>query len=89
MFGAHEVPVSSLKGAVGHCMGGASALEAALSVVALERCTLPPNVGVDELDESLLLDVIREPRPAADLRWVMNCGYAFGGLNSALLIGAA
>ena len=89
IFGAHGVPASSLKGALGHCMGGASAVVAALSVIALERRILPPNVGLEELDEDLLLDVIREPRPASGLRWVLNCGYAFGGLNSALLMGAA
>jgi 3-oxoacyl-[acyl-carrier-protein] synthase II len=89
VFGGHGVPVSSLKGAIGHCMGAASAIEAALTVVALERQTLPPNVGSDDVDNGLLLDVVRTPRPAPGIRWAMNCGYAFGGLNSALLIGAA
>jgi 3-oxoacyl-[acyl-carrier-protein] synthase II len=89
VFGGHGVPVSSLKGAIGHCMGGASAIEAALTVIALERQTLPPNVGSDDVDEDLLLDVVRTPRPAPGIRWALNCGYAFGGLNSALLIGAA
>jgi 3-oxoacyl-[acyl-carrier-protein] synthase II len=89
VFGADSVAVSSIKGAVGHCMGGASAVEAVLSVVALERGVVPPNVGMIERDPELPVDVVREPRPVADLRWVMNCGYAFGGLNSALLIGAA
>ena len=89
IFGAHGAPASSMKGALGHCLGGASAIEAALSVVALERRTIPPNVGVEDVDDRLLLDVVRSPRSAPDLRWVMNCGHAFGGLNSALLIGAA
>lgn len=89
VFGAHGIPVSSLKGAIGHCMGGASAIEAALTVVAVERHVLPPNVGVEDVDGDLRVDVVREPRPAPRLRWVMNCGYAFGGLNSSLLIGAA
>lgn len=82
-------PVSSLKGALGHCMGAATAVEAALSVVALERRMLPPTVGLVDVDDSLPIDVVAATRPAPRLRWVMNCGYAFGGLNSALLLGAA
>ena len=39
-------------------------------------------------DAELALDVVIEARPAPDLRWALNCGYAFGGLNSALLLEA-
>ncbi|MDQ3463388.1 MAG: beta-ketoacyl-[acyl-carrier-protein] synthase family protein [Actinomycetota bacterium] len=89
VFGVDDPPgVSSLKGAVGHCMGAATAVEAALSVIALGRRTLPPNVGLLDRDEELPIDVVTAARPSPDLRWVMNCGYAFGGLNSALLLGA-
>jgi hypothetical protein len=38
------------------------------------------------VDESLGLDVPAEPRPAPQLEQVLSCGYAFGGLNSALLL---
>jgi len=82
-------PVSSLKGAFGHCMGAAAAVEAAMTVLALERHVIPPTVGVLDVDDQLPIDVVVEPRPAPDLRWALNCGNAFGGLNSALLIGAA
>ena len=88
-FGSRRPAVSSLKGALGHCMGAATAIEAALTVIALERGVIPPNVGVEEVDDTLPIDVVVEPRPAPEMRWAMNCGYAFGGLNSALLIGAA
>ncbi|CAN5278368.1 beta-ketoacyl-[acyl-carrier-protein] synthase family protein [soil metagenome] len=88
VFGTAGPPVSSLKGAVGHCLGAATAVEAALSVVALQRRMLPPTVGLVEQDAALPIDVLTAARPAPTLRWVMNCGYAFGGLNSALLLGA-
>lgn len=88
-FGTRRMPVSSLKGAFGHCMGAATAIEAAMTVVALQRRLLPPTVGVRTVDPALGIDVVREPRPAPQLHWALNCGYAFGGLNSALLIGAA
>lgn len=90
VFGAARPPgVSSLKGALGHCLGAATAVEAVLSVIALRRSQIPPNVGVVEPDGELDIDVVTAPRDLPDLRWVMNCGYAFGGINSALMLGAA
>jgi 3-oxoacyl-[acyl-carrier-protein] synthase II len=89
-FGTSSAPpVSSLKGALGHCMGAASAIEAALTVVALEMHTIPPSVGLVDRDEALPIDVVDAPRGSPAMRWALNCAYAFGGLNSALLIGAA
>jgi 3-oxoacyl-[acyl-carrier-protein] synthase II len=86
VFGPSVPPVSSVKGALGHTLGAATAIEAVLSVLALRDGVLPPNGGVAGCDEGLGLDVVLEARPAA-LDWVMSCGYAFGGLNSALLLG--
>lgn len=83
-FGAGPPPVSSIKGAIGHSLGAATAVEAVVSVLALRDGVLPPNVA--EGDPELDLDVVADARPA-DLDWVMSCGYAFGGLNSALLLG--
>jgi 3-oxoacyl-[acyl-carrier-protein] synthase II len=80
-------PVSSLKGALGHCMGAASAIEAALTIVALERGVIPPTVGLAEPDEKLPIAALAAPLAAPGLRWALNCGYAFGGLNSGLLLG--
>lgn len=83
-------PVSSIKGALGHTLGAATAIEAVAAVCALREGTLPPNSSAVEadLDETLDVDIVRTARSAPDLAWVMNCGFAFGGLNSALLIGS-
>lgn len=89
VFADRAPPVSSLKGAFGHSLGAATAVEAVASVLALQTGMLPPTANFDRIDPELTIDVIAAARPAPDLRWVMNCGYAFGGLNSALLIGAA
>lgn len=103
VFGADAPPVSSVKGALGHSLGAATAVEAVLGVLALEQRVLPPNAGLApagatgfgaadqgaEVDPAIDLDVLREAREAPALAWVMSCGYAFGGLNSALLLGRA
>lgn len=80
-------PVSSIKGALGHAMGAATAIEAVVSVCALRDRVVPPNTGVLEVDEALGLDVVGTARALPDISWVMSCGFAFGGLNSALLLG--
>jgi 3-oxoacyl-(acyl-carrier-protein) synthase len=81
--------VSSLKGALGHTLGAATAVEAVMSVMALRNGVIPGNATTETVDGSLEIDVVVEARRAGRLRWVMNCGYGFGGLNSALLIGAS
>jgi 3-oxoacyl-[acyl-carrier-protein] synthase II len=89
VFGDAPPPVSSVKGALGHALGAATAIEAVISVRALETGTLPPNAGVTEVDPALGVDVVLTAREAPGLDWVLSCGYAFGGLNSALVLGRA
>ena len=89
VFGDDPPPVSSIKGALGHSLGAATAVQAVVAVLALRGRVLPPNANLEQLDGSLRLDVPAEPRPAPRLRRVLSCGYAFGGLNSALLVEAA
>jgi len=89
VFGDTPPPVSSIKGALGHALGAATALEAVVAVRSLEMRTLVPNTGVTEVDPALDVDVVLDARAAPDLQWVLSCGYAFGGLNSALVLGRA
>jgi 3-oxoacyl-[acyl-carrier-protein] synthase II len=89
VFGDTPPPVSSIKGALGHALGAATALEAVVAVRSLEMRTLVPNTGVTQVDPALDVDVVLTPRELARLDWVLSCGYAFGGLNSALVFGRA
>jgi 3-oxoacyl-[acyl-carrier-protein] synthase II len=89
VFGDTPPPVSSVKGALGHALGAATALEAVLSVRSLETRRLVPNAGVAQVDPTLDVDVVLTAREAPELDWVLSCGYAFGGLNSALVLGRA
>jgi 3-oxoacyl-(acyl-carrier-protein) synthase len=83
---AREVPVVSLKGAIGHCLGAAGAMEAVASVLSLRDQVVPPCVGFASLPDNLCLRI-----PAAceslPLRKVMSVNLAFGGNNAALLFG--
>jgi len=85
VFGAEGPLVSGVKGALGHSLGAATAIEAALCVMAIARGVVPPTLGLNEPEFPLRF--VREPTPCAP-RWVANAGFAFGGLNSVLLLGA-
>ena len=89
VFGDRPPPVSSIKGALGHSLGAATAVQAVVAVQALRHGIVPPNANLVEPDGSLALDVPAHARAAPALAWVLSCGYAFGGLNSALVLGRA
>lgn len=89
IFGEHasHVPLSSTKGATGHTLEAAGAVEAVIGVLALTEQQLPPCVGHDEPDpECGALDVVTTTRPAPGLDNVLSLNAAFGGVNAALLL---
>lgn len=77
--------VSGSKGALGHALGASSALELAVCVQGLLEQTIPPTAGHEVPDPADGIECTREPvrRP---IRWVLNNAFAFGGLNSSLLL---
>ena len=80
--------LSGSKGALGHGLGAASAIEAVLCVLGLRDQLLPPTRGHVDVDPDIGLSCTRERTvPAArPLRVAMNNAFAFGGLNSALVL---
>lgn len=78
-------PVSGSKGSLGHALGASSALELAVCVQGLLEQTIPPTAGHEIPDPAGGIECTREPirRP---IRWVLNNAFAFGGLNSSLLL---
>jgi 3-oxoacyl-[acyl-carrier-protein] synthase II len=85
LFGGQMPLVSGSKGALGHALGASSALETAICLKGLETQTVPPTFGHDTPDPEAGVACTRQPAPAR-LRWVMNNAFAFGGINSALLL---
>jgi 3-oxoacyl-[acyl-carrier-protein] synthase II len=79
------VAVSSTKGQVGHTLGAAGALEAAITVSCLARRRLPPTVGLEQPDPACALDHVREPREANELRAAMSNSFGFGGSDAVLV----
>ncbi|MDI1434184.1 beta-ketoacyl-ACP synthase II [Polyangium sorediatum] len=81
----HGLWVSSTKSVTGHLLGGAGAVEAALSVLALHDGKVPPTANLEEQDPECVLDCV--PLVARDrrLRNVMSNSFGFGGTNVALV----
>ncbi len=89
VFGEDAPAVSAIKGALGHSMGAATAVEAVAAVSTLQHQCLLPTVNLLESDPEFHLDVFNRPRDVDNLRFALNCGYGFGGLNSALVLEAS
>jgi len=70
----------------GHCMGATSALEAAITALAILDGRVPPTINLDDLDpECQGVDHVREARPAP-LRAALTNSFGFGGHNAALVV---
>jgi len=80
--------VSSTKSMHGHALGAAGALEAAATVLALDRGVLPPTVNFNEPDAQCDLDVIPNAARTLNVEAGLSNSFAFGGLNAVLAFGA-
>ncbi len=81
-----SIPVSGIKGAIGHAMAAAGALEAIVAAQTCQTGIVPPTVNLVEPDEGCELDhVIGEPR-AADAERVLSVSFGMGGQNAALIL---
>lgn len=85
LFGPRMPAVSGSKGALGHALGASSALELAICVLGLQAQTVPPTAGHGQADPDCAIACTRAPEPRP-ITWALNNAFAFGGLNSALLL---
>ena len=85
LFGA-RVPCSSTKGATGHTLGAAGAVEAVISSIALAHGFTPGGINTTEVDAALGVNYLTATRNAAPTRILSN-SFGFGGTNCSLLFG--
>jgi 3-oxoacyl-[acyl-carrier-protein] synthase II len=83
---AYRTAVSSTKGATGHPLGAAGAVEAIFTILALERGILPPTINQTQSDPDCDLDYIPNRARKADLKVAMSNSFGFGGHNATLVI---
>ena len=81
---AGTVMVSSSKSMHGHAIGGAGALEAVATIMALNEGVIPPTIGHEEIDPEVGLDVVPNTAREAIIDAALSNSFAFGGLNAVL-----
>ena len=82
---AHRVPVSSTKGATGHALGAAGAMEAIFTVLALQRGVLPATLNLETPDPVCDLDYIPGQPRQQQVEFAISNGFGFGGHNTCLV----
>ena len=87
LFG-RATPCSSTKGATGHTLGAAGALEAVICALALQSGLMPAGLNWRERDPQLDVNYLSANR-RGPLRRVLTNSFGFGGANCALLLGRA
>lgn len=82
---AAKVPFHSVKGAIGHCLGAAGVIEAAVAIASLAEGQIPPTIGMEEPD--LQLGNSSAGARMYDLVYpsIISCNSGFGGINAAIL----
>jgi 3-oxoacyl-[acyl-carrier-protein] synthase II len=83
---AHKTPVSSTKGATGHCLGAAGAVEAIFSTLAIRDGKLPPTINQEVDDPECDLDYIPNESRDADVRVAVSNSFGFGGHNASIVL---
>lgn len=82
----HSLRVSSTKAMHGHLLGAAGALEALITVLAVNRREVPPNMHGAEADPACAVNLVREGETATPgLQAAVSSSFAFGGTNAALV----
>ncbi|HKR64238.1 MAG TPA: beta-ketoacyl-ACP synthase II [Thermoanaerobaculia bacterium] len=83
---ARKTPVSSTKGATGHCLGAAGAVEAIFSTLSIRDGKLPPTINYEVEDPECDLDYIPNESRDADVRVAVSNSFGFGGHNACIVL---
>jgi 3-oxoacyl-[acyl-carrier-protein] synthase II len=83
-----EIPLTSVKGALGHCLCAAGALEAAVTCLSIARHAVPPTVGFAVTDPACPASVVHGGALAAHISTAISSSFAFGGNSSVVVLGS-
>jgi 3-oxoacyl-[acyl-carrier-protein] synthase II len=83
---ARQTPISSTKGATGHCLGGSGAIEAIISTLAVQRDVVPPTINYEVPDPECDLDYIPNEAREWKTNVALSNNFGFGGHNASLVV---
>ena len=85
LFGG-QIPVSSLKGHMGHTLGACGALESIATILMIKEGFLAPTRNLETVDPELApLDYVKDDPRSINIAIAMNNNFAFGGINTSLI----
>ena len=87
VFGHHAstLCVSSTKSMIGHALGAAGAIEAVISILALQNDIAPPTINLENPDEGCDLNYVAQAAQARDINVVLSNSFGFGGTNGTVI----
>ncbi|MDH6131828.1 3-oxoacyl-[acyl-carrier-protein] synthase II [Kitasatospora sp. MAA4] len=78
--------VTSVKGVLGHALGAAGAIEAAVTALSLEHQVIPPTANLDSPDPQIDVDLVRKAPRTGRVDVALSNSFGFGGQNAALVL---
>lgn len=84
---AYDLPVSSTKSMHGHLLGAAGAIEALISILALQYGLIPPTINYETPDPDCDLDYVPNTARPAALCTFMSNAFGLGGHNATIIVG--
>jgi beta-ketoacyl-acyl-carrier-protein synthase II len=83
---AYHIPISATKSMIGHTQGAASAIEALLTALVLERQIIPPTINQEQADPLCDLDYVPNVARRATVDVALTHASGFGGVNNVLVL---
>ena len=83
---AYATPVSAIKGATGHCLGAAGAVETAMTALTVARGVIPPTINYESPDPRCDLDYVPNEARESPVRVAISNSFGFGGHNAVIAL---
>jgi 3-oxoacyl-[acyl-carrier-protein] synthase II len=84
---AAGIPISSIKGVMGHPFGASGAFQIAAASLAMQNSLIPPTTNLDDPDPECALQHVRDRPSAVDVQTALVTSYGYGGVNGFLVLG--
>jgi 3-oxoacyl-[acyl-carrier-protein] synthase II len=81
----HTLLVSSTKSMTGHLLGGAGGLEAAITIIAMQKQIAPPTMNLENVDPQCRLNYVANKAQPAKIDYALSNSFGFGGTNGSLV----
>ena len=88
LFGdrVNEIPITSVKSMIGHCLGAAGGIETAILALTIARGVIPPTIHLNEVDPECPGDIVANDAREKRIRCGVSVSLGFGGNDSAIVV---